>query len=139
MKRLLTIALAFLLLMSNMGFTLATHLCGGEAVKSGLRLGGGDWDCGMKYEVTRLHDTGHRCTRLTEEPCCKNLHQTIQSDNTLSNDLLAPQFHVPAVESVVFSLPYFEHFTVIEAAPFRIDPPPLPARDVQLFFQVFLI
>ena len=124
MKRLLTIALAFLLLMSNMGFTFATHLCGGEVVKSGLRLGGGDWDCGMKYEVTEHHNTDHQCTRLTEEPCCKNLHQTIQSDNTLFNDLPAPQFHAPAVEPVVLLLPYFEHFTELEAAPFRIDPPP---------------
>ncbi|MFB9296945.1 HYC_CC_PP family protein [Persicitalea jodogahamensis] len=139
MKRFLTIALAILLLMSNMGFTVATHFCGGQAVMSGLRLGGGDWDCGMVHEASDHREDDRNCTRLAEEACCKNQHQTIQTDNTLSTDFPAPQFHASAVGIAVFPLPYFERFTVLEAEPFRIDPPPLPERDVQVLFQTFLI
>lgn len=124
MKRFLTIVMAILLLMSSMGFTVATHFCGGHAVMSGLRLGGGDWDCGMVQEEIDHSDDDRNCTRLTEESCCKNRNQAIQTDNTLSTDFPAPQFHASVAEFVVSPLRYFEQFTVLEAEPFRIDPPP---------------
>ncbi|WP_373511205.1 hypothetical protein [Persicitalea sp.] len=139
MKKILTIALAFLLMMSNMGFTVATHFCGGHAVKSGLRLGGGDWDCGMNTKSAEYQVSQTNCTSITAEPCCENMHQHIQTDDNQPTDLPAPQFHAPIGEPVVFSFLYLESSTAQEIAPRRIDPPPLLKRDVQVLFQTFLI
>lgn len=140
MKRLVAISLAIIILMSNLGLTVATHYCGGHAVESGLLMGGGDFDCGMEGGDTEHRVVDENCAHFTAESCCENLHQTIQTDNTLQIDLPAPEFHAPTVaEFVVYSFLFFEPVTAGEIAPFRIFPPPLPGRDVQILFQTFLI
>lgn len=125
--------------MSNLGLTVATHYCGGHAVRSGLLLSGGDFDCGMMDDGTVYRDTSAQRTHFAAEHCCKNLHQTLQTDNTLQTDLPAPEFHAPVAEPAVYAFHYHEPVTALEIAPFRIDLPPLFERDVQVLFQTFLI
>lgn len=139
MKRLVSISLAIIFLMSNLGLTVATHYCGGHAVDSGLLMGGGDLDCGMKGDKLDYQDIDEKCTLFAAEPCCENLHQTLQTDNTLQTDLPAPEFYAPVVEFVANVFHYFEPITALGIAPFRIDQPPLPERDIQILFQTFLI
>ncbi len=139
MKRIVAISLAIILLMSNLGLTVATHYCGGHAVRSGLLLGGGDFDCGMMDVGTDYRDTSAKYTHFAAEHCCKNLHQTLQTDNNLQTDLSVPEFHAPVTVLAPYAFHYFEPVTAVEIAPFRIDPPPLSERDIQILFQIFLI
>ncbi len=126
-------------MMSNLGLTVATHYCGGHAVESGLLMGGGNLDCGMKDGGTEYQAANETCAHFTAEPCCANLHQTLQTDNNLQTDLPAPKFQAPIAGFVVDYFHFVEPVTALEIAPFRIDPPPLPERDVQILFQTFLI
>lgn len=139
MKRFVAISLAIIIMMSNLGLTVATHYCGGHAVESGLQLGGGDLDCGMKDGGTEYQAANENCAHFTAEHCCENLHQTLQTDNTLQIDLPAPEFHAPVAEPAVYAFHYYEPVTALEIAPFRIDPPPIFERDIQVLFQTFLI
>ncbi len=47
MKKILAISLALIMLSTNTGLSMATHYCGGLAVKSQLVLGHESLDCGM--------------------------------------------------------------------------------------------
>lgn len=122
-----------------MGFAVATHYCGGQAVKSKLVLGNGTIDCGMK-------DTGNRCeshaekSTINKKSCCENHYLSAGADENLK----------PSIEEIKINANFVYAFTYIliqllypeseqDIAFNNYSPPPPRNRDVSVLFQTFLI
>ncbi|MFT6879590.1 MAG: hypothetical protein ACJARG_000516 [Arcticibacterium sp.] len=140
MKKTISITLASLILFSNMGFTIATHYCGGHAVKSEVSFGVHHLDCGMPTmdgQETLVSNDGQQ---FFTEDCCDNLvyQLDIQDDyqSNVERVTLNPDF------SIVFVYAFFSnYFPFLERHKryTNYTPPPLIKQDVQILFQSFLI
>lgn len=136
MKKLISIALTLILLISNVGFTMATHFCGGEAVKSELMLGQKQLGCDMP-DMER-HGESDSTTRFDAKGCCDNHYQalTIEDDyslklvKTLNFDFAIAFVHVFLKSDIPaeFEKQQYAHYS-----------PPLLLRDLPVLNQVFLI
>lgn len=99
MKKLISISFAFLILLSGMHLTIATHFCGGELAATKVSFSGELASCGME-EAT------NQCTSPDKHlaaSCCKNEVSALSVDHNY-----APTFSFLKV----FSQPVLQVFTV---------------------------
>lgn len=68
MKKLFSISLAFLMLLSGMQLTISRHYCGGELADSKVSLVGHIASCGMETKTNDCTQSGN----LVESSCCNN-------------------------------------------------------------------
>lgn len=80
MKKLLSISFAFLILLSGMHFTIATHFCGGELAASKVSFSGELATCGMEDPVDKCSSTGNHL----DSDCCKNEVSVLSVDHNFS-------------------------------------------------------
>lgn len=117
-----------------MGFTVSSHICGGERVKTVLNLGVSDVSCGME-EMKSTCETG----KQMKSNCCQDEFQKIQiNDNytkITSFEHFSPSFTIAFVAILVDLLPnvktqhlFFKNYS----------PPPL-VKDIKVLIQSFLI
>lgn len=85
MKKLLSISLTFLILLSGMHFTIATHFCGGELAASKVSFSGELASCGMEGPVDRCFTIG----KHSDSDCCKNEVSVLSVDHNF-----APSFTI---------------------------------------------
>jgi hypothetical protein len=123
-----------------MGFTFATHLCGGLAVKS--ELGIGDFfhglDCGMANMDAKKSKPSNEI-HFAPEDCCNNVafQIDIQDDYQFS-------LEQPSVYPVFCFAPlsFYYNFTSLKASNQLVIydyAPPHPKIDLQVLIQSFLI
>lgn len=79
MKKLLSISFAFLILLSGMHFTIATHYCGGELAAVKVSLSGKLASCGMETDNDYLLPGIH-----IETDCCQNQGSVFEVDHNYS-------------------------------------------------------
>ena len=48
MSKIFSVILSFVILITSMGFTVSSHICGGKKVKTVLSVGAADVSCGME-------------------------------------------------------------------------------------------
>ncbi|MBW3546452.1 MAG: hypothetical protein KY428_12795 [Bacteroidetes bacterium] len=129
MKIFLAISLITLLLVGNIGFTIGTHLCCGQAVNSELMIGHNhlaDNDCPKKGKHVQI------------KGCCEDHYQTIVIEDELKS---APV----QVSSFEFALAFVHTFLNIalfsdtEKPQYSHYSPPLLLRDMPVLNQVFII
>ena len=78
MKKFLSISFAFLILLSGMHFTVATHLCGGKIAFTKFSVSGELASCGMEGKIDK-------CTipvKFKTHNCCKDKVSAFVVDNT---------------------------------------------------------
>ncbi|AWV98493.1 hypothetical protein DJ013_10045 [Arcticibacterium luteifluviistationis] len=122
-----------------MGFTFATHFCGGHAVKSEVGFGQHNLDCGMS-SMDVDNAVVHNGQPFLSQDCCVNLiyQLDIQDDyqSTIEQITVNPDF------SIAFVYTFFNiNFPLLEGHNFYTNytPHPLIKQDVQILFQSFLI
>lgn len=139
MKRFLAISLALILFSSNIGLTMATHFCGGQAVISELMLGHNHLDCGMHaMDSERQPDKG---TSIPEENgCCENEYLTVEIEGDLqitkAQTSLDFNFVAAFVHSFLDTAPLLPE---LEKPSYSQYSPPLLFRDIPVLNQVFII
>lgn len=76
MKKAFSFILSFVFLLSTMGFTVSTHICGGKRVKSKFSLAKAEVSCGMEVDSAP-------CSKQTtiKSNCCQNEYQKVQIDD----------------------------------------------------------
>jgi len=79
MKKLLSISLTFLILLSGMHFTVATHFCGGELAASKVSFTGELASCGMETDKDYLLPGIN-----IETDCCQNRGSILLVDHNFS-------------------------------------------------------
>jgi hypothetical protein len=138
-KKLISISLALLMLVSNLGFAMNTHYCGGEAVKTSFTIGLHNPNCGMpdmdeKCQVLPLSEA-----QLKPKPCCENQHQLVHLDDIVdfpsSNISFNPTFTHAFVKAFLQPISTVEQ-TFIRRTDFLHA---LPDKELEVLFQSFLI
>ena len=138
MRKLIAISLSCILLLSNVGITLASHYCGGEAVESAVLIGGGKLDCGMDINASACENPQSHQATLHATPCCANHFTVVKVDNLTKT----PEVAVPAVPVVFFQFAFREIFksALLNRSETQLrapDIPRIPIPDFGIFFQVF--
>ena len=78
-----SILIGVLVLLNSFGFTVSTHFCGGEKVKSAIGMTKIDFSCGMKKEK-------ENCPQKNElhSSCCVNVFDYHNLDETVKKDVV---------------------------------------------------
>jgi hypothetical protein len=101
MKKLFSISLAFLMLLSGMQLTISRHYCGGELADSQVSVWGHVASCEMETET----DNCTLANSIKESDCCKNNVSIYAIDHNYS-----PSF----TEAKAFSQTVLQVFTISE-------------------------
>jgi len=80
MKKLITIPLALLILISGMHFTVATHYCGGKIAATKISFSGKVASCGMIHDM----NSGAATETSLASKCCENEISVYTIDNNYS-------------------------------------------------------
>lgn len=80
MKKLFSISIAFIMLLSGLQFTVSRHYCGGELADSKVSVLGQVASCGME---SATDDCTHANT-IEESSCCKNRVSVYEIDHNYS-------------------------------------------------------
>lgn len=141
MKRVLAIFLSIIFLFGNIGFSVATHYCGGDLVKSMLTLSNDAIDCGMNTVKTSCDSHSKSSSSFTKKRCCDNKYLSIDVDDNIES----------VVENVNLNFNFLIAFTYIFIKLFNPEngkdiafrnyiPPPFFRNTATLIlFQTFLI
>jgi len=139
MKKITAILFALIILFSNIGFTMSSHLCNGEAVKTLMSVGFHQLNCEMPMMIAKS-DTSTGNT-IHSKPCCENVHfdlklkDEFQTKSTLDN--INPVFLLAFTH--VFVEPIFFVSSKKEVKHYALYLPPIPDKDIRVLFQSFLI
>jgi len=141
MKRLIATISTLALFFSQIGFVLATHYCGGEAVKTSLVYGKAAPGCAMASQGSDCTKRQAPETVFKKIPCCENQFELIQQPDgfTLKNPAQQKAFQninlLPATS--------FHRVARAKANPLlfsRSKQPPAPSgRNIHTLIQSFLI
>jgi len=138
MKKALSLFLAFILLFSNAGFTLATHYCGGEALMSRIVVGSEPIGCGMPGMDES--DSAGKDTHSKTTPCCENHYQPIEvEDEFHPSKILQLSIQADFITAFVPVFLFFPRYPEQEEPRYAHYSPPLLLRDLPVLHQVFLI
>jgi hypothetical protein len=117
-----------------MGFTLATHYCGGQAVESTLAIGEAHIGCGMEED-------SEPCANpvLKSKSCCDDKYISMQIEDDFNTQ--EKQSNVSPVFLFTFAYSYFnlQPTAVVADNVFIPHSPPPLNQNRQVLFQNFLI
>lgn len=80
MKKLFSISIAFIMLLSGLQLTISRHYCGGELADAKVSLTGHVASCGMETAT----DDCTQASTITESSCCKNQVSVYEVDHNYS-------------------------------------------------------
>lgn len=121
-----------------MGFTVATHYCGGHAVKSSLMLGNGELDCGMKKMASSCESHSTE-TSLTKRVCCENEYLSLEIEDDFQLSIIQSDIDLNFVFTFVYTFVELHSSDVEQNVTYGDYSPPLKDIDTQVLFQSFLI
>ncbi len=134
MKKFFSVILSLVFLMTSMGFTVSSHICGGKRVKTVVSMSVADVSCGM--EKTRNNCASGEQMRSN---CCQDEFLLMQLEENYTQQLTEVDFSNDFL--VAFVVAYFDLIenTIAKKDLFHdLSPPPL-IRDIPVFVQSFLI
>lgn len=130
MKKLLSISFAFLILLSGMHLSVATHICGGEIAAVKLSLSGTKATCGM--ETPKQTCPGHSTFKNN---CCKDEIAVLITDSNYNSSTFQAKEVIKNM-SQTFAVPvntaFNSHITLTSLCTFISPPDNLLASDVSL-------
>ncbi|MEM9000158.1 MAG: hypothetical protein AAGB24_07820 [Bacteroidota bacterium] len=128
----LSLAMAVMVLLSTMAWTVDKHLCMGRVMD--ISVFSEAQDCGMGYFSSSLRMDG------MEDHCCDDESFTFQGQDDLKSSLYDFEL-IHQVVLTVFAFTYFNPFSDLRElqVPNEEYPPPKLVRDIQVLHEVFLI
>jgi hypothetical protein len=110
MKKILSISVALLMLLSGMQLTISRHYCGGELADAKVSLTGHIASCGMKGETDDCAQLGNH----VESSCCNNQVSVYMVDHNFAPSFTAFKVSEQPVLQV-FILPEIQNFNAFTA------------------------
>lgn len=134
MNKIFSVILSIVVLVTSMGFTVSSHICGGKKVKTILSVGAADVSCGMEKKANNCADSS-----IMKKNCCEDEFQLIQNDEDFNQQLT--QFDLSTDFVLAFVISYFElhQGETITADCFKDNSPPPLIKDIPILIQSFLI
>ncbi len=113
MKKLFSISIALLMLLSGLQLTISTHYCGGELADSKVSVLGHVASCGMESTTDKCTQPGNH----VESSCCNNKVSVYAVDHNYSPSLTEFKAFSQTV-SQVFAIPentsFYSHTTLLQ-------------------------
>jgi len=130
--------LAFVILLTSTGFTVSTHSCMGEVVKTSVSFVDTDVSCGMKNDVS-INQIECDTENKLKSNCCHNEFHIVQmeDESTLKSSLKTFDYRFAAAFITLYINQFQLESTRTDIFQDR-SPPPL-IRDISLAVQSFLI
>ena len=133
MKKILSILLATVFLITSTGFTISSHKCGGKTHNQSLDFIAKDLNCGMETSGQEL------CEKNTvKDNCCENEFQhfkvTEEFQTSTALKKLNNRFLIAFTSSIKL---FIENNTTLDKQ--QNYTPPLPDKDIPVLIQSFLI
>lgn len=139
MKKVLSILLSTIVLLSHLSLTVGTHYCHNKAVESKIIMGNTHLGCGMEIKDESHNSPSSNEMIITNPKCCYNTYQIIQSTEEFVHNSSLPDlqfdFFIAIVQQVQSTKIYS---SVAEKIGQIYTPPPLIEKDIQVLFQTFL-
>jgi len=144
MKRIISIVLSLILVLTNISLTYATHYCGGKAVDGTFMLGNQDLSCGMIAPESTCENDDDDCNSSNHEEmttdCCDNQYVSLSVDDDFTtSDLSLGIQDFSFLATFVVVVYNFSFQNEKTSGDFRVESPPLIAQDFQVLYQVFRI
>lgn len=160
MRKLFSILLSLVLIVSHMHLAMGTHYCGGEAVETRILLGTGHVGCGMEHPDSQPaviiagqqmatacgmeHPdsqpgaSGQAPESVDQSPCCENRYQTLQTTEEFvqQSQLITEYNAFPVVILHTDTIPAVYPESLVNFYSYNIPPP--SKKDKQVLYQVFL-
>jgi len=140
LKKLLSISLTLLLLLSNAGIMYSTHYCYGRKVKSGFTQDKNAMNCLMAY----AKDASSPYTRhisFQKKSRCNNEYIFMQTDTAFKKEQLVSSLQTTlflGIFAYTYYSPYFLQTDEAVNKPYH-SPPPIVKSDYQSAHQVYII
>ena len=125
--------LGVLVLFSSFGFTVSTHLCGGDKIKSAVGFVKTDLTCGMKKVTSQCPQKNQ-----LQSVCCQNIFEYHHIEDNVKKEkaeIFVPDFkldfnqiELKSLSRIALNLTYFNDFS-----------PPLIVKNIPVIHQSFLI
>ena len=110
MKKILSISVALLMLLSGLQLTISRHYCGGELADAKVSVTGHVASCGMEGETDDCTQPGNH----VESSCCNNQVSTYAIDHNFAPSFTSfKAFEQPVLQ--VFILPEIQNFNALTA------------------------
>lgn len=132
-QRVSAFVLSLMVLFSSFGFTVSTHLCGGEKIMSAVGFVKTDLTCGMKKRATSCPNKDE-----IQSTCCQNIHEYHHIEDNVSKE--KTEIFIPDFAPVFFDIgltPLFD--LALNQTYFNDFSPPLIVKDFRVALQTFLI
>ena len=125
-QHIISLCMAFLVMVSTMSFTVDKHFCGSHLVD--------------KAVFSKAETCGMKMSPDVESQCCKNEKIQVEGQDELKISFDSFDFH-QQLFITTFTFAYFNLFESLpkQIIPFKDYSPPLLVADIQLQDQVFLI
>lgn len=136
MRKAIAISLSLILLLSNVGLTLASHYCGGKAVESQLMIGANNLDCGMPDMDATCTNNGATNT-FQPIPCCENHFTTVSLKDGFTASSLITIPNAIFIQAFVTSFIDFSFARESLTDDYFTYLPPVTRPDISILFQVF--
>ncbi|MCM8571023.1 hypothetical protein NE848_16615 [Gramella jeungdoensis] len=126
LRHIVSLMMAFLVMLSTMSFTVDKHFCGEHLVD--------------KAVFSKAKTCGMQMSTSAENHCCTNEKVSVEGQDELKISFDSFDLH-QQVFITTFTYAYFDLFESLpkQIIPFKDYSPPLLVRDIQLVDQVFLI
>lgn len=136
MKKAIALFMSFLLLGSQVGFSVAIHYCGGEISDRSISIIEEKVSCGME---SLENDCPSMAYGISEKSCCEDESSVYQLDEDFQKKLRS--FEVETEFLAVFAAHYFLLFDKEETIEdyTKLPPPPLIQQNNQVLYQTFLL
>lgn len=134
MKQFFLVILSLVILVTSMGFTVSSHICGGRSVRTLISIGRADVSCGMEKDVSECSTNS-----IMKNNCCQDIFQLIQNDENYTQQHTSldffPNFLVAFVTSYVELIKYEQ---LKDDFILNKYPPPV-VKDIPILIQSMLI
>lgn len=128
------------MLASSSGVAMATHYCGGQAVKSAFMLGHSSLDCGMKNMDTPCEKDADAEPQVRREKCCENHYLSIDTDDIIINSYqVLKSLDLTFVVALTYTYLGLNPFETDNNTPYLNYSPPLLEQDIRILHQSFLL
>ncbi|WP_347709006.1 hypothetical protein [Gramella sp. MT6] len=126
MQHIISLTMAFLVMLSTMSFTVDKHFCGSHLVD--------------KAVFSKAKTCGMQMNAAAESHCCTNEKVSVEGQDELKLSFDSFDFH-QQLFITTFTYAYFDLFESLpkQIIPFKDYSPPILVTDIQLEDQVFLI
>jgi hypothetical protein len=142
MKGTFSILLSFILLGSQMSLKIGTHYCNGESVETKiLLLGETHLGCVMPEmdEPQDCEKSDNRDLSFNKVPCCENEYQLLEGPEEFVKNATKLSFNAHFAATFIYTTMNPDQFPDTAHQFYTDYSPPLIEKDIQVFFQTFLI